>query len=176
MVYFTSDLHFYHDNVIKFANRPYHSAEQMNQSLIKNWNDTINADDEIYILGDLTMKGPDLAMKILSQLKGIKHLIKGNHDHFVDKKSFEPWLFASIQDYKSITYMNQKFVLFHYPVLEWDGYFRGSIMLHGHQHNHADYNYRNLENGIRRYDVGVDANFMKPVSAEQIIEFFKYIN
>ena len=53
--------------------------------------------------------------------------------------------------------------------------FKGSISLHGHQHNHEYYNYKNLECGIRRFDVGVDANNMMPVSAEYIISFFNSI-
>ncbi len=172
MIYFTSDLHFYHDNVIKFANRPYKNSEQMNQALIKNWNDKVGANDEIYILGDFTMKGAELATEILSQLKGKKHLIKGNHDRFVQSPAFENWWFESVSDYQQISYHSTRFILFHYPILEWNQFFRGSIHLHGHQHNHADYNLMNREKGIRRYDVGVDANNMSLVSAEEILEFF----
>ena len=175
MIYFTSDLHFYHENVIRFANRPFQNAEQMNSALIKNWNNKIRPNDEIYILGDFTMKGHLLAQEILYQLKGRKHLIKGNHDCFADSPHFEKTLFESISDYKQVNYMNNTFILFHYPILEWNNYFRGSIHLHGHQHNHADYNFQNLKNGIRRYDVGVDANNMSPVSADEIIAFFSEI-
>ena len=71
-----------------------------------------------------------------------------------------------------MTYANVRFVLFHYPILEWNGYRKGAIMLHGHQHNHKDYNSKNRRDGIMRYDVGVDANDMAPVSAEEIIRFF----
>ena len=78
MIYFTADLHFYHDNVIRFANRPFENSQQMNKALIKNWNDKIKPTDEVYILGDFTMKGHALAQEILYQLKGKKHLIKGN--------------------------------------------------------------------------------------------------
>ena len=172
MIYFTADLHFYHDKVIKFADRPFQNIEQMNKTLIKNWNSKIKSNDEIYILGDFTMKGHALAQEILYQLKGRKHLIKGNHDGFINSPHFENYLFESISDYKEINYMNTQFILFHYPILEWDSFFRGSIHLHGHQHNHADYNLQNLQNGIRRYDVGVDANNMSPVSADEIIAFF----
>jgi len=56
----------------------------MNDSLIENWNDTVSPDDEVYILGDVTMEGPDKAFAMLSQLKGVKYLIRGNHDRFVD--------------------------------------------------------------------------------------------
>ena len=71
-----------------------------------------------------------------------------------------------------ITYQNTKFVLFHYPILEWNGYGKGAIALHGHQHNHKNYNIENRKAGILRYDVGVDANNMEPVSADEIINFF----
>lgn len=173
MIYFTADLHFFHENVIKYAGRPFRNFDDMNKALIKKWNEKISFQDEVYILGDFTMKGPDLATGILAQLKGSKHLICGNHDGFVTKTGFDRSLFASVQDYSEVVYANTRFVLFHYPIAEWNGFYKGSIHLHGHQHNHAYYNYDNLQKGIRRYDVGVDANNMSPVSAEDIIAFFQ---
>lgn len=172
MQYFTADLHFYHDNIIKHVNRPFHDSGEMNRVLVKNWNDVIKPQDEVYILGDVTMKGPVLAMEMLSQLKGRKYLIRGNHDTFADNREFDRSVFEWVKDYYELSCQNQKFILFHYPIEEWNGYFRGTIQLHGHQHNHVDYNYKNLEKGIRRFDVGVDANYMKPVSIEDIISFF----
>ena len=59
LIYFTSDLHFYHDNIIHHCQRPFWSSDDMNDSLIENWNDTVSPDDEVYILGDVTMEGPD---------------------------------------------------------------------------------------------------------------------
>ncbi len=172
MVYFTSDLHFHHENIIRHTKRPFQNIEQMDQALIKNWNQLVDFQDEVYILGDFTMKGPSLAMETLSELKGTKHLIRGNHDRFADNPSFNQSLFTSIQDYAEIEVCNTRFILFHYPIMEWNGFFRGSISLHGHQHNHRDYNEQNRRQGVLRYDVGVDANIMKPVSAEEIISFF----
>lgn len=172
MIYFTSDLHFYHDNIIRHVNRPFYNVEEMNKRLIKNWNERISYNDEVYILGDITMKGPDLAIKIISQLRGKKYLVRGNHDKFCQHSEFNMELFGWIKDYAEIVYNNTKFILFHYPIMEWNNFFRGSIHLHGHQHNYIEYNYQNLTQGIRRYDVGVDANNMAPVSADEIIEFF----
>lgn len=172
MIYFTADLHFYHDNIIKHTNRPYRDSEEMNRELVKNWNRLVNPQDDIYILGDFTMKGPVLATEILSSLKGRKYLIRGNHDAFADNREFDPSVFGWVKDYHELAYQNQKFVLFHYPIEEWNGYFRDTIQLHGHQHNRPDHNFSNLEKGIRRFDVGVDANYMKPVSIEDIIVFF----
>lgn len=172
LIYFTSDLHFYHENIIRHTNRPFRSTEEMNMALIHNWNQRVSYQDEVYILGDFTMKGPELAAEALSQLKGIKHLIRGNHDRFLDNAAFDRSLFASVRDYAEIKACNTKFILFHYPIVEWNGFFKGTISLHGHQHNHAGYNEQNRRNSVLRYDVGVDANNMNPVSAEEIIAFF----
>ena len=175
MIYFTSDLHFYHEKIIKHCNRPFTSIDQMNRHLIKNWNSKISVQDKVYILGDLTMKGSALATDILLQLNGTKHLICGNHDKFVMQPDFDRSLFVSIQDYKEIDYLNTRFILFHYPIVEWNGFRKGNIHIHGHQHNSADYNFENLIKGIRCYDIGIDANDMSPVSAEDIITFFSMI-
>ena len=172
MIYFTADLHFYHDKIISHAHRPFRDSEEMNRALVRNWNRLVAPCDEVYILGDVTMKGPTLAMEILRQLGGRKYLIRGNHDQFVERKEFDASVFEWVRDYYELTYQNQRFILFHYPIEEWNGFFRGAIQLHEHQHNHEDYNFRNLEAGIRRFDVGVDANQMKPVSVEDLIAFF----
>lgn len=172
MIYFTSDLHFYHDKIITHTQRPFYNAEEMNKTLIQKWNNKVSSNDEVYILGDFTMKGAEIAASCLYSLRGRKHLIRGNHDRFADSAAFEPSLFVSIRDYMEITYLNTRFILFHYPIVEWNGYWKGVIALHGHQHNHKNYNLENRKKGIRRYDVGVDANDMEPVSAEEIIGFF----
>lgn len=175
MLYFTSDLHFYHDKIIRHIHRPFQNAEEMNDILIKKWNAMIDFEDEVYILGDVTMKGAALAHDCLSALNGTKHLIRGNHDNFIDSPKFNRSLFASIQDYAEIPYGNTHFILCHYPFLEWNECRRGTIHLHGHQHNHADYNSANRQKGTRRYDVGVDANDMAPVNADKILAFFNDI-
>ena len=173
MIYFTSDLHLYHDNAIIHNKRPYVNTEEMNDRLIKNFNARVDNNDEVYILGDITLKGASLANEIISSLNGRKHFIKGNHDRFISRESFDKTLFVSIGDYAELKYNDKFFVLSHYPFLEWNGFFRGAIHLHGHQHNKAGYNILNKKNGILRYDVGVDANNMAPVSVEEIISFFE---
>ena len=176
MIYFTSDLHFYHDKVIQHVNRPFYNADEMNRALIRRWNQKVGLQDEVYILGDVTMKGPQYATEVIRALHGKKYLIRGNHDQFVDREEFDRSLFEWIKDYYELQYENQWFILFHYPIEEWNGFFRGAIHLHGHQHNHEAYNYVNLETGLRRYDVGVDANGMYPVSIEEILLFFSMGN
>jgi len=89
MIFFTADLHFYHENVIKHAQRPFANATEMNETLIRNWNQTVSSADEVYILGDVTMKGAEQAARVLSRLNGHKHLIRGNHDKFAEQKSLD---------------------------------------------------------------------------------------
>ena len=75
-----------------------------------------------------------------------------------------PW--SSVQDYKLLGENKRKFVLFHYPIYEWDGYYKGYYHLHGHVHNPAP----NFLPWAKAFDVGVDANNYFPVSIEEIIE------
>ena len=146
----------------------------MNEKIIQNWNDTVSPDDEVYILGDVTMKDSEQAFAVLSRLSGKKFLIKGNHDYFVDNHAWKEydWVFQWVKEYCELVWKNQKVVLFHYPIAEWADFYKGSIHLHGHQHNKAVYNYQQLQAGLKRFDVGVDANDFKPVSLEHIVKFF----
>ncbi len=174
MIYVTADLHFSHDNIIRHCDRPFRDVDAMNEKLIQNWNSLVKPDDEVYVLGDVTMKGPDQAFSLLSRLVGKKYLIRGNHDNFVDNDEWQQyqWVFGWVKDYFELTVDNQVFVLCHYPFLEWNQQRRGAIHLHGHQHNHADYNLQKRKQGLRRYDVGVDANGYTPLALKQIISFF----
>lgn len=77
MKFYIGDLHFNHESAIDFDNRPFKSVEEMNETLIDNWNNQINKKDEVYILGDMFMKNQN-ATEILSRLKGNKFLVKGS--------------------------------------------------------------------------------------------------
>ena len=171
MIYFTADLHFNHNNIIKHTGRPFQNFEEMDRALIKNWNQKVRPRDEVYILGDVTMKGPDVAKAAMTQLNGRKYLVRGNHDNFVDSKGFDPSIFEWVKDYHRMVYKGQRIMLFHYPIEEWDQMLRGAIHLHGHQHNKPEYNYTNAKNGIWRFDVGVDANFLAPISIDDVFSF-----
>ena len=104
MIFFASDLHFGHANIIRAAQRRFDSAEEMDAALIWNWNERFSPSDEVYLLGNLTMRGPQYAMRILGQLNGIKYLVRGNHDGFVDKTSFERSLFGWVKAYHKLIY------------------------------------------------------------------------
>jgi calcineurin-like phosphoesterase family protein len=84
-IWFTSDLHFWHKNVIQFCNRPWTTVEEMNAGLIANWNSCVGPEDKIYIIGDMFFCGTLKAKAIMAQLNGHKYLIRGNHDWNVVK-------------------------------------------------------------------------------------------
>lgn len=86
-LWFTSDTHFDHTNIIRFCNRPFASAEEMNEALVERWNQVVKPSDHIYHLGDVTMKRDNhgRGLEILKRLTGHKRLIMGNHDHYAMK-------------------------------------------------------------------------------------------
>ena len=85
MILYTSDLHFGHKNVIRFDNRPFQDVEEMDRTLIELWNNRVQPDDTVYIIGDICFRASRTPAWYLSQLKGHKILILGNHDEVVLK-------------------------------------------------------------------------------------------
>jgi calcineurin-like phosphoesterase family protein len=79
MFYFTSDTHFSHANIIIYCNRPFTDIDQMNEAMIKNWNDRVKPEDTVYHLGDFSM-GKKENVFLRRRLNGKIILIKGNHD------------------------------------------------------------------------------------------------
>lgn len=174
MIYYTSDLHLFHTNIIRICNRPYASIEEMHKDLIEKWNKKVRDDDQVYILGDLSYKCQDInaLYNLLKQLKGHKHLITGNHDnkwlkHIQMKDRAD--ILETIQLYKTISDDGRMVVLFHYPIEDWDGQYHGSYHLFGHIHN-VDNGYRIIPN---RFNVGVDVNDFEPKTLDELIELNK---
>lgn len=168
MIWFTSDLHLGHVNIIHSCQRPFETIEEMNQTLIHNYNSMVAKNDTVYILGDLSFRIPvEEANDLIRKLKGKKILIRGNHD-----KQYDPTLFEGIYDFYELKgFYKYPIVLMHYPMLEWPKSRQGSLHLHGHQHNKFEYNERMKQADILRYDVGVDANDYFPVSLNSIKDY-----
>ena len=112
-IWFTSDHHFFHNNIIKYENRPFGSVEEMNRVMIERWNNVVKPKDLVYYVGDLIFSSKVLASKIISQLNGDKILIKGNHDKGTD--FFLKNGFKSVHDELEIQIGEHKVLLCHYP-------------------------------------------------------------
>ncbi len=156
MDFFTSDTHYGHENVIKYCSRPYKDKWEMNEALIKNWNEVVGKDDQVYHLGDFGFMQPKELVEIIWRLNGRIILIPGNHDssQFKNKLYEIPQSKLVVDErYKELSHNNRKIVLCHYPIESWNGMSHGSIHLHGHSHGKA-----RQQDG--RFDVGVDSPYM----------------
>lgn len=137
--YFTSDLHFLHDNVVKYSNRPW-AAEEQTEILIERWNSKVKTNDIVFHLGDFTFAGIskfDIIMDIILKLNGKIHFIKGNHERDNLWKKIEeekPKNVLTVTNYLELQIKKNNFILFHYPISNWNRMHYGSIMLHGHEH------------------------------------------
>lgn len=172
-IWFTSDTHFYHKNIIKYCYRPFNSVEEMNQSLIDNWNNVVKENDIVFHLGDFAF---DKWKSIINQLNGKIYLIVGNHDEikYPGHKIFD--LFEGVYNQLYIQIDNQWIYLNHYPFLCYGGSYKNKPVwqLYGHVHSGPNCNGKDdcrLKITFPyQYDVGVDNNNYTPVSYNQIKE------
>jgi len=127
--YVFSDPHFHHENMAK--RRGFSCAEEMNELIVKNWNNTVSKRDNIFLLGDITMQKNNY--NILSRLKGQIDVVLGNHDqkqHVTDMLKYVHSVSGMI-DYKKVA------ILTHCPVHPSQLDFRYSYNIHGHVHNNS---------------------------------------
>lgn len=175
-IYFTSDLHLHHSNIIKYCNRPYSSVEEMDQALLDNWNSVVKPGDSVYVLGDLLFNPQPRTQEILSQMKGQKFLVLGNHDKHLRKDARVTKHFAWVRDYYElkikhpVTGESNKVVLCHYPMAVWNRAHRGSYHLHGHCHGTYPPGLPTTTDRGKLLDVGVDVHNYTPLSLEQAVE------
>jgi len=155
-IWFTSDTHYGHANVIKYCNRPFETVEEMDNILIANYNSRVMPNDTVYHLGDFSL-GRD-ADRILQRLNGRIHLILGNHDKL---KPYVRDMFESVSAYKEITEYDTKIVMCHYAFRVWNKSHHGSWNLHGHSHG-------NLPAIGKQLDVGVDSHNYFPISLSEV--------
>ena len=140
MNFYIADLHFGHKNALSFDNRPFTDIEDNDKFIINNWNETVNIDDDVYILGDISWYNVTKTIEIVKQLNGNKHLIVGNHDsNFLKNKDFRH-CFVEIADYKELFLDKDKsIVLSHYPIPCFKNHYYGWYHLYGHVHDGFEY-------------------------------------
>jgi calcineurin-like phosphoesterase family protein len=130
-IWFVSDTHFGHANIIKYCNRPFASVEEMNETMIENWNKVVKPGDRVFHLGDFGFgSAPEMAA-IFNRLRGQKHLIEGNHDDESLDKSLR-WVW--IKDTYNLKAGEHSYFLAHYAHRVWNKSFHGARHLFGHTH------------------------------------------
>lgn len=136
-IWFISDTHFGHANIIKFTNddgtliRPFASVQEMDEKIIHEWNSVIKPDDKVYHLGDVSFGQKSTYDKIMARLHGQKRLIVGNHDEVV---KFQMWRhFEKILLWRIFKEFN--FVCSHIPMPK-ESFRYVEYNVHGHIHQH----------------------------------------
>lgn len=154
--WYSSDHHFGHTNIIKYCNRPFANVDEMNKTLIENWNTVVRPEDDVYHLGDFCFsKSPE---DFLSRLNGKKYLVRGNHDR---KETCSSPGWVEVAPIMEVNDHGKLFVLSHFPFEVWNRSHHDSWHLHGHSHG-------NLPPRGNRLDVGVDPMGYFPVDFAQI--------
>lgn len=133
--YLIADLHFGDEDIIKYENRPFNNAIEMNNQLVDNWNNIVSKEDRVFIVGDYSKMDFEKTKQITRQLNGKKYLVIGNHDEF------------SLSEYLDMGFLNA----YDYPILI-DGFFLLSheplyvnenmpyVNIYGHIHGNPNYN------------------------------------
>jgi calcineurin-like phosphoesterase family protein len=164
--WYTADPHFGHENAISFCKRPFGSAEEMDNTLLKNLWSKVGSDDDLWIVGDFAFgpkaRNPGYVEGIFKELPSVqKHLIVGNHD--LEPALALPWdSIAHLAEVRDGPH-NQAHTLWHYPMITRNHARRQALQLFGHVHN----NWRGSRNSI---NVGVDVWDFMPVRFEEIVE------
>lgn len=166
-IWLISDTHFFHKNIIKYCSRPFKDVEEMNKTIINNWNKTVKPYDTVYMLGDFALTAADFALtaaekiiEIGNKLEGRKTLLIGNHDRASMKTYYEAG-FEFISKHPIL--INEFFVLSHYPqYVQSNGVY---INIFGHIHDNPMYN----TVSTRSFCASVERINYTPINLEEII-------
>ena len=186
-VFFTSDTHFFHKNILKHCPLRKELCNALDENdisswddwMVDRWNKVIGKHDIVYIIGDFAFGSAELAKKILGKLNGKKFLILGNHDGSSDKLDN---YFKQITQQKMVVFKKEHYdfleediqvFMCHYPLITWPSKHYGAIQLHGHCHGRLDA--YNEESPDLRVDIGIDSTIaeFKPIPLEKIYKYFK---
>lgn len=187
-IWFTSDLHFGHFNIVKYTAKrsstfnlditDVNMLTKHDKSIIERWNETVKKKDTVYILGDFSFASPGETKKILEKLNGEKHLIIGNHDGSCRTLGN---YFESVSHIKEVTFKKTVFpfldenmhcIMCHFPMIAWNRRMNGSIMLHGH--THGSICELNKQSEELRLDVGFDSEIGN-CNLVELEDLYKYL-
>lgn len=174
-MFFIGDLHFGAEKMLK-DRKSFSTVEEMDSTMIANWNDTISDNDEVYIVGDIAGSYTKNVADYIYQLHGKKHLILGNHDEewiSVVGPKFMNDNFCSVSRFSFLTIDGYTYTLCHYPMLEWWESHRSerSFMIHGHIHTRKERRsyqiIKSMPNTI--LNCCPDINEFRPVTINELI-------
>ena len=165
-IFCISDTHFNHSNVIKYSNRPYKDTEEMNRSIIENWNKVVSNDDTVIFQGDFCLGPKEETYRFASQLNGHKVIILGNHDrskNFYLQNGFQDAMKRFIYP-KEVSGFKYNIIFTHQPYM---GLPEDYVNIHGHIHDKTlD---ENMFDPIRYFNISVENINYTPIEFNEII-------
>jgi calcineurin-like phosphoesterase family protein len=170
-IFFTSDEHYGHSNIIKFCDRPFTDTDEMRETLIRNHNEVVpagNASLTIH-LGDIFWNKVSLdeAESILKRLNGKHALIYGNHDKIAKRLQENGAIFTFAREVHEFNSGSTPMIfLSHYAHRVWPASYKGSYHLYGHSHGKIP------DQGLSM-DVGVDCTGFRPISLAAVDRIMK---
>lgn len=191
MIFFTSDTHFSHNNIIRYCDRPFADTDHMDEEIIRRWNETVGPDDIVYHLGDIALGPIEKSLAKVARLNGHKIAVLGNHDRpfmRAGKADEDKWWDAYREVFEEVHHWAgmlvdigpflTTFKVSHFP---YTGdhtpvdrhhmarpYDIGTPLIHGHTHTKDKVTFSSR--GTPQIHVGQDAWDFRPVSEHQILE------
>ena len=174
-IFFVSDTHFCHENIIKYCRRPFKDIEENDEELIRRWNEKVPKDGIVFHLGDVAFGNTNRVDEILKRLNGKIYLVIGNHDwrRIVNDHK---WRFELMTQQINMKIGKRHVILNHYPTLCFSSAWRGedaTYQLFGHVHT-SPYTDEGLDQQrlkmlfTSQYDVGVDNSNFTSVSWKEV--------
>jgi len=160
-IWFSSDWHLSHSNIIRYCNRPFSSIQEMDDTILKNFFDVVENRDEFYYLGDLSFNR-EIAREFFNRAlnKQLKiHFVFGNHDNKI--RDIIRFYSAYFGDMLQLDIDNTSITMTHFAMRVWNKSHFNSWNLYGHSH-------ATLPPEGKQWDVGVDNNSFKPLHFEEV--------
>jgi calcineurin-like phosphoesterase family protein len=165
-VFYTSDTHFWHKNILKYCPRPWSTIEEMNEGMIERWNRAVRPQDIVYHIGDVGFGSTEKLKAIVQRLNGQKIVIKGNHDDRSNKSMIEMGFQAAVPKMERDD-GGRRWLLIHNPA---DAAGEGAEnVLCGHVHQHWARQTNYMKMGIDVINVGVDVRDFTPRTMAELL-------
>jgi calcineurin-like phosphoesterase family protein len=164
----TADQHFGHARIIELCNRPFKDVHHMDEELTRRWNECVQPNDVVYVVGDFTLGRR--AEWYAARLNGYISFLPGSHDKWmleaISRHEGDFWkLFGFLGHiHDKLRVDGHKVVLCHYAMRSWPGSFHGSVLLYGHSHGRMPQYGRSM-------DIGVDTNDFYPYDLEATVRY-----
>lgn len=157
-----SDLHLAHANIIDYCDRPFEDVDEMNRTLVRNWNRVVDEGDTVIVVGDLVMGDHDEAMKWAERLSGTLLLVPGNHDDIVAEDAPFP-----VVDSCTVSHGKYEFGVGHRPSetpdADWE--------LYGHLHNNDLETHPFIDPQRNRVNVSAELVQYEPIALGELCSY-----